>query len=238
MHVARIRRNSLRAVTATILVLAGVIAAGRAASAFIFDPSSMPPTNIDEGLTDDERHDRYSAARDEYQRRYVEFISHLDLTGLDLRAIPRDETTGVYEQPHQSLEAAVASADLIAIVEVRTFTPTIYGIDSELDIEHVIKGESSGSPLYHQPSRVEWNADGSLAISEATSAAPLLFPGDRVLLFLKHSGYDNGYVPESFTSVNVLTQGVVSPLEGNPFRESLYGLTEAEAVALLEAAVK
>jgi hypothetical protein len=173
----------------------------------------------------------------DYERRYAEWIDHLDLSSIDWAALHRGPMLIDHLAPVQSLQAATANASIIVEGEVVSLAPERRPTSTTVTIRvtGVIKGSAASTMAIIQVGGLEpdssWSNKPTLVYDEAD---PLLMPGQSVILFLVDSGQnDVPPVPEAFTGIYYLTSTGVQPLAGNPFGSEVAGMSVSAFIARL-----
>lgn len=200
----------------------------------VIGPQSESPSDPDAGLSDEERMANHANARAEFDQKYREWIANLDVSALDLRALPRGEYMASYGPPFATLTETAMASSLIAIVRVNDVTALEHGMRSTLTVERVLKGEAANTIVYRQGASFEPTPDWMPAIAESAGYIPMLFPGDRVLMFLNETEPGLFDVAGGATAIYLLEGSRVTPLERNPFASQFAGKTESEAIAIIQ----
>lgn len=213
-------------VALAIVALAGSVAAVSVATG---GDKSLPP-NPDAGLTDQQRHARYSAARDEFQRRLDEWIAALDLSKVDLAALPHTEMMVEQVAPRPSFEAALQAAGRVIVGTVTSLRAATQGTLVTLDISRTLKGAEEPSLTLRQGSGVQPGPGWKEMVIVDAPGDPLLLPGTHVMLLLEDAPDGVPYV-RPFSGTYYLDTRGVRALPLNPFGETVNGLSEADLVS-------
>jgi hypothetical protein len=215
----------IRPLIVSIAILCAVVGVG-AAVADSANPKAPNP-NTEANLTDAQRNQLYEQNWQQFQARYVQWVAALDLTKVNLRVLPRQPILADFVGPiDQNLAQATADADLAVRAEIVSIKPTAFdGTYVTIQVAGNLKGSApAGTMVVHQGGGLRPTPDWNGMYIADSPDAPLMLPGDRVVLLLKQrSGI---YEPESFTGLYRITAGRISAVPGNPFAGSIDGQSE------------
>lgn len=227
-------RGSAVLLAVVALVAASLFGAVRISAAL--NGAKGPTPNPDAGLTDANRNAKYNAMRSEFDAHYAQWLAALDLSQLDLGALPHSEINSFHRGPVGDITAAAAAADVIVTGSVTHLALGSSGSTATVVVDRLLKGTASREVLVRQAGGLRPAPDWKEVIVADSSAAPTLLPGDSVLLLLQRSSGDE-YEVQGYTGTYLLKNGTVVPVEGNPSASAMQGKTAAEAVSAILAAV-
>lgn len=208
--------------------LIGLVAVGTTAGvAGLGAKQSIP--NPDAGLTDAQRNQAYEGNWQQFQTDYDRWSASLDISKIALRNLRHGQLNAASAKPEPTLARAVRAADVIVTGTVTTIRPAGLALtDVTLSVEAVHKGHPTPALVIRQAGGLFPEADWHGVYIVDSANAPLMLPGDRVLLFLTAgSASAPQYGVESFTGIYQIRSGVVSTVPGNPFGSGLRGLSES-----------
>jgi hypothetical protein len=214
---------------AALLIVAAVGAVALTGSA------KLPPDPW-AGLSNPEREAQVQAAYDQQAK----FIRDFQASGRDPRSLRRDAAEAFFVGP-DSLREALRSADVVVVATVRntTFEPVagqwLGQARVTIDVLRGVKGEPEGALELIQPGSPAPTADGHGQLQEV-DIAPVLLPGDRVLLML-HMDASGTLTPLPGAGIVYLEAGRARALDRSPLRSLVSGRTEAEVLDLYTAAL-
>jgi hypothetical protein len=215
-------------VGATVL---GAMAIGAIASA------DKKPPDPWAGLTDAER--QYEVDRVYAQQ--AQFIRDFQSSGGDARSLPHEAAEGFGAGP-ESLVKAVQESSVIVIGTVRQteFEPVegqwLGRASVSLDISRTLKGEPAQVLILHQAGAPAPSAERGAVLQEI-DVAPVLLPGDSVLLMLEQTD-DGSLAPIAGSGIVYIVDAHAQPLPRNPFGSTLRDLPESAVTALYLAAMR
>jgi hypothetical protein len=219
MHARRLLVVALPLVLSGAVVLLTQAAGGKA------------PTNPWEGLSDAQRLQQIRSA---YEAQAA-FVRDFVASDVDPRSLRRDAIEGFSAGPG-TLDEALAESDVVVVGSVTgvTFEPVadqwMGRAISTVDVERTLKGDAAGEIRVVAAGNPAPTAEGSPELQEIDTA-PVLLPGDRVVLMLvKTSGGDLIQLPGSGTVY--LVDGMTHPLLRSPTAPSVTRLPERDLVAL------
>jgi hypothetical protein len=208
-------------------------------------PSDLPPPvatpvkNVpfpdpDAGLTDAERTAKYEQLEAEHRARFTAWLECLDFSKLDLELLPRGGATVGYLPGEPTLAAAVDRADAIVLANVAacTITPS-GGVEITLDVQETLKGDPASTLVLTQGT-IQPTEDWSGAVLVEYENAPMLFPGDRAVLFLQKD--ETGYYVQSISGWYQVVDGKSEASPLNPWGSEAAGGTEAQFIELIRTA--
>src|SRR5436309_5314856 len=200
----------------------------------------VPFPDPEAGLTDAERDALHRRLWDQFVTRYTAWLQCVDISKLDLHALPRHELNTSWLPGQLNLSEAASKANLIIIGTVREFSPTPFsGTNTALAIDETLKGSPAPTLKIAQDGGVRPTEDWTgVTISEGGNRAMLL-PGDRAVLLLQEDGEDGkgGYYIQGVSGWFQIVNGVVRANSYNEWGPSVEGKTEAEFVEMIKAAV-
>ena len=192
-------------------------------------------TNPDVGLTDAQREQNYSDARDAFNARYQAWLASLDFATINYSGLDRAPLNAYYDAPAEpSLSAAKAKADLIVLGNVRSIRPTAFdGTYVTLDVDSSIKGAAASTVVIHQGGGLRPTPDWKGMYIAYAEDAPLLIPQDRAMVFL-YRAQSGALEIQSFTGLYRSKAGRLSSVPGNPFAASVDGTSETAFTAAVK----
>jgi hypothetical protein len=196
-------------------------------------PSALPakwngvPPDPTRCMTDAEKDAYFRAHSDRFWAEYGAWLANLDLSHIDLHALPRGGSTADFFLPRQlrTLAAAVGDADLIVLGRVDSVSAGD-GLATRFGVDEAIKGDAGPTITVDQPAHLEpvggdWS---KIEIVEPDGMRALL-PGDRAVLFLKLEsalGRSGHYLIQVWTGwYQIGADGAVQASSANPFGESI-----------------
>lgn len=199
------------------------------------------PGNPDAGLTNAERNQKYDAVRRQFvsdRAAFRDAFNHSGYTADSLRAMRQAPIMASYVPPPLTLDEAVSQADEIVVgtAQAIRFDKTWFAY-STVAVESVLKGKQLSSIEIQQYGGPAPGSVGETAL-ETSDAEALLFPGDRVILFLKYNDAWKAYYIEAFTGTYHVQSHQVVPMENNPFDPQLSGIIEGQAIATVNEAIQ
>lgn len=233
----------------TIAILAGVAALGTASLALAFgadqegsseptlgaptavsDPKSGPRENPDAGLTDEQRHAKYTSLSAAFWTRYEVWVVEFNAADIDLRTLEQAEVESSWLPPEPTLAEAVSKAETIVEVEAIEIAFGAHSSAAIFEVRSTLKGTANGRIRVEKNGGVyprdDWSFEG--AILGSAPNAPLLLPGDRAVLFLAKDVNLDVIVIQPGSGFYRVESGVIVPLEMNPFGGEVTGMTVAE----------
>ena len=197
----------------------------------------VPFPDPEAGLTDAERDALHRRLWDQFVTRYTAWLQCVDISKLDLHALPRHELNTSWLPGQLNLSEAASKANLIIIGTVTEFSPTPFsGPNTALAIDETLKGSPAPTLKIAQDGGVRPTEDWTgVTISEGGNRAMLL-PGDRGVLLLQEDG-KGGYYIQGVSGWFQIVNGVVRANSYNEWGPSVEGKTEAEFVEMIKAAV-
>lgn len=190
-----------------------------------------PFTNPDAGLTDTQRDQNYASARTEFESRYAQWIASLDISKVDLTAVPHVEMNVVVLPGQPTLAAAKARADIIVVGTVAGLKPMVSGTAVSVAVARTLKGQESSSITVRQASGFRPTPDWKGIMIADSPGEPLLLPGTRFELFLERSS-DGSLEIQSVTGMYYFTPNGVKALGSSPFASSVDGQSEVQFQAV------
>lgn len=231
-------------VTRIITVAAGLVSGTALAVTILqFSAASQPEgvvqePNPCEGQTDEGCNKTIDRLRSEGNAKYINWVNDFIASGQDPRELPRSPSSAIAPESPQSLDVAVARADIILTGVVTEATFEVVPPDDPsgfafvrgkalIAIENTLRGTAAKEIAILQFGGPEPNSDwktGSLLYLEA---APLLLEGDRALLFIKKD--ELGYSVQAWTGTYLVdNEDKVDAIAGNPFEASVEAKTLSE----------
>lgn len=137
----------------------------------------------------------------------------------------------------ETLPEAVARADRIVVGRVSHYTFGSWGSSISVVCESTLKGPATPTvtvPVAGGPFPAD--ATFSTAVLMESEAAPVLLPGKRAVFFLEASPPDGGLWIQGFSGQYEVVGGAVQPVSGNPFGDSIRGMSLADFVARIRQA--
>ncbi|HSP53995.1 MAG TPA: hypothetical protein VLS25_00275 [Dehalococcoidia bacterium] len=231
--------RTLKVVSLMLLVTSGLVFGATALTSFGVnggDKSDQFANHPDAGLSDIARQEQYGAARNEFEGRYLQWLSEFLASGTDPWPLPRVEIQDRFVEGAQSLQAAAIRADVIGIgvVEAVRFEP--YGARTQFRLTDALKG-NSGTYTIAQTGGPFPNHDWESGQLQIAPNDPLMRPGTRALLFLQRDTGPDVYHVQSYTGHYEITDGRVRALPLNDFAEAIDGKSETEALDLTSQAL-
>lgn len=204
--------------------------ASTAATAPTPKPTNCPAVplhtaNADSSLPDNERKANIDAARSYSDTCYAAWFANLDISTIDFTTVEKGGSDALYTPPENTtLGAAVRDADLIVDA---TFDSIAFKdvpgsqLVVTMHITRTLKGSSPTTVKVIQTSQLAPQKDWHTPILVEEWPAPLILPGDRLILFLKTQP-DGMFAVESFTGMYyVHPDNTVAALGNNPFHTSI-----------------
>jgi hypothetical protein len=220
-------------------ILLGVAAYGLASSFQSEEYAGDPTQDPCYEKSDDECEALIQESEADFWAQMETWLAEINAKDLDIGSLPTAEMNGDYALPPETnLSDASARADAIVIGKVAdvTFLPR-WETQVQLVIETALKGELSGEIVVTQPGGPEPYPDWESMRLATAPANPLLLPGERAFLLLEYDdAAETFYVLPWTGQYQIDHEGLVSPLDTNPFASSVDGLTESEMTASVEAA--
>jgi hypothetical protein len=136
----------------------------------------------------------------------------------------------------KTLSEAKSRADLVVTGSVLSLSPqaTRHGTDVTIRATRLLKGQAGNTVTIRQGSylapRDNWQ---SMIVVDAMNA-PMLLPGDMVVLFL--ASEPGGFRQLSFTGTYYVREGKIQALGLNPFESKVNGLLDTDFTAAVAAA--
>jgi len=225
--------RTLKVVSLMVLVTSGLVFGATARTSFGVNggDKSGQFANPDAGLSDTARQEQYDAARNEFEGRYLQWLSEFLASGTDPWALPRVELQDRFVEGAQSLQAAAIRADIIGVgvIEAVQFQP--YGARTQFRLTEAIKG-NRGTYTLAQTGGPFPNHDWKSGQMQIAPNDPLMKPGTRALLFLQLDTSLNVYHVQSYTGHYEVVDGRVRALDLNGFAGAIDGKSETEALDL------
>jgi hypothetical protein len=186
------------------------------------------------GMSDAQQEQSISAGRNDFDARYKAWLASLDFSAINYKALERQPILGLYEPPEPTLGAAKAQAHLIVLGKVRSIRPTAYdGTYVTLDLAAVLKGQASGSIVFHQGGGIRPTPDWKgMFIADAMNA-PLMLPNERVIVFLQMRS-TGALEVQGFTGIYQSNSGRLSAVPGNPFAGDVNGALESDFIVTVK----
>jgi hypothetical protein len=188
-------------------------------------------------MTDTQRQAFEQQVEQAWEARYTAWFQTLDVTGVDLHALPRYPQLGDLVSPQAtSLPAAVATADVIVVADVSSITATPFaGTDTTFSVERTLKGAPMTTVVVNQAGgprpTLDWTG---MTIADGVGE-PLLLPGDRAVLMLQKLDATR-YEIQNITGWNAVVSGLVHASNLSPFANTINGQTLATFIAEIQAA--
>ena len=189
-----------------------------------------PPIN-DVGLTDAQRNQLYQSAARQGWLCYGAWVANLNASTLPYRSLGHIGTQVRCPSPEgNTLSEAKANATLIVSGTVLSLKPvtTTFGTDVAITVSHVFKGQAGntvtvlqGSALVPRDDVARLSNDAQGVLIADVACAPLLLPGESVLLFLEAG--PQGLVQEMWTGIYYVRDGKIHALPFNPFASQVNG---------------
>lgn len=214
--------------TAPLVGLVVLLAATQLAAAL---PGDAPPPNPDAGLTDQERHAKYTAGREQFEERLEAWRAAFDASTLDLSALPRADMLILYGSPPETIPAAAAAADVIVSGVVTAIQPGHGGSHATFAVDRSAKG-AVGETLTLVQGGFAPTSDWKGVLIGDRPGAPTLLPGDRAILLLTWEPSSEGYMAEPSVGTYRIVDGIAKPLPESPFEAELKGLSESALLDL------
>lgn len=210
------------------IVLLGIAVAVSASALMIQlvhgDLLAKPSTNPDAGLTDSQRAAIYNNEWNSFSTRYQAWLPGQDLSAAHLHTLVRADQAGSYLPGQSSLTAAVAAAEDVVAVTVKSISPTPFsGTAVSVTVTTSYKGGLAGDVVITQGGTISPEPDWVTAEISDPASDHLLLPGDQAILFLYRPGGSELDI-QSFTGEYMINpDGSVTALPGNPFGGGITG---------------
>lgn len=207
--------------TATIAaagVASGMIGSGSEVKRRMAEPPGAPAFASPAAPDDPNK-----AAERDFFERYNAWLDSPAAQSLDVRTLPRAFLMAEFLPSQRNLDAAIARADVIALVEAMEYKFGSWGSSVTLKVESLLKGPSATTltvslPGGPQPRNLEFT-EAKLVEGEA---APILLPGDRAVLFLERSRDGERLNAEPYSGhYRVDASNKIQALPGNSFRRDV-----------------
>ena len=195
---------------------------GLAAASFIAGLAFAGPLkfwiNPDLGRSEAERNAAQQANTDAYWKKYATWLAEEVAKHRDVHSYPVAEQTVSVANPAATLSDSIARATTIieATVDSLEFRASADAV-VHLTVTKSFKGDGRAAIEVVLPDGLfpDENWDPVLGV---VAAIPMLYPGDRVVLFLGPSGLDDGrFVPQAWTGTYRTLNGSLEGVVGNPF---------------------
>jgi hypothetical protein len=175
--------------------------------------------------------------RAEFDRRYPIWLERVQRQPLDLRSLPQGSDTVEWGLPLPDLPSAVRESEAIAQVQAVDVHFVPFSAEVTVKVERVVKGTLPSDLAIRQIAALYPGGDGDeweLSSLSVDDAEPLLFPGDRALLFLDLS--DGAYMPQPRTGhYRINAENRLEALPSNPFGALAHGKPLEEFLGVVEA---
>jgi hypothetical protein len=217
------------AALATVLVVLAVGAVALAASSNLKLP--LDPWF---GLSDDQRQAQIQTVYDQQ----ADFIRAFNASGQDPRSLHRElsQSYDAGKAGPDSLSEALAAGETVVLATVRSlvFEPIpgqwLGHARVSLDVIRSLKGQAGPTLELIQSGSPAPTADG-LGVLQELDSAPILMPGDRVLLVLVTTP-SGGRTPMAGAGIVYLEAGKARALDSSPLQGQLAELSESEVLEL------
>ncbi len=188
-------------------------------------------------MSDAQRAQAIQASRSEFEAHYQSWLASLDLSKVPYRSLQHRDELGLYDPPAPTLADATARADVIVLGTVRSIRPTAFdGSYSTLDIKQAIKGSPVTTLIVHQGGGLRPTPDWKGMFIADAPDAPLLLPGDRVVVFLQQRGEGNVDI-QAFSGLYHVESGSTVSAKGNPFATQIDGKSESGLISAIQGAL-
>lgn len=226
--------SGLRPLRVPVLLAAGTLVLlllARASDVFGSDPADESQLSYDQRLA---KHQQLGEASDAAA---LAASRNFLAKGGDPKLLPRAHRMAVASAPPQTLKEALQAADLVVSGEVLD-TDFVGKSHKEMPgnlvqfrVSESMKGEAKGILSIQQPGNIEVDPSTGNLVLGYSDYAPVMFPGERYLLFLKRvEGTDRFYVLPYVGQYGLDAEGRLAPLEGNPFAADVTGRTAPDLV--------
>lgn len=224
---------SNRAFIAGILVVLGlgVFASIAAANNFGKGAPSLDP---EAGLSNSQREDIHRSLESAFQQKYGDWLNSSAAIQQDLRRLEHRELNASYLPAQPTLIDAASHADSIiaGMVTKIAFEPS--GAVVTLNVTKTRKGPLASEVLVIQGGGLFPAPDFKAAYLVDDLSAPLLLPGDRVVLLLEKTERSDGALAiQGFSGFYPSNGGRVRSIPGNPFSGQVDGKTEDELMSAM-----
>lgn len=209
------------AVTGLLVVAfaAGVVVAANGAKSWI---------NPDVGLTAEEVRAAHEANSAAFWDRYAAWIAEINSGGRDPRSYPVTEGLATADDPPSTLSEAVRRAELIVAGEVTgvEFRPSADTV-VRVRVSDVARGSAGASVDVVLPVALMPQDDKTWSPAiVAMDAYPMLYAGERVVLFLSTEPATGGLVtPQPWTGVYRVQNGRARAIPGSRLAPIVDGMT-------------
>jgi hypothetical protein len=198
---------------------------------------SKTPSDPYANMSDAQKAQAIQSSRAQFEARYENWLASLDLSKIPYRSLKHLDELGLYDPPAPSFVDATARADVIVLGTVRSIRPTTFdGSYATLDIKRAIKSSPATTLVVHQGGGLRPTADWKGMFIADAPAAPLLLPGDRVMVFLQH-GAEGKLDIQAFSGLYHLESGRVASVRGNPFAAQIDGKSESAFISVIQGAL-
>lgn len=166
-----------------------------------------------------------------FQARYASWVTSAEVRALDPRSLPRGELAASWPPGPPSLNVAVKNAGQIVsgqVVDVE-FQPDLSTLVT-MDVTATAKGSPVTQAKFVQGGGLMPTEDWSGAKLVEGAAEPLLLRGDRAVVFLETIPTNKGdrVTIQPWSGLYKVTDGRITPVEGNNFGSTLRGKPEGE----------
>ena len=165
----------------------------------------------------------------------AQFIRDFNKSGRDPHSLRREESEAFSAGP-ETLDDAMGASDIVVLAKVRelTFEPIegqwLGQARTTIDVLYQFKGDTGATIEVIQPGSPAPTSDGS-GVLQQVDVAPVLMPGDRVLLMLVRVG-PTTFTPLPGAGVVYVESDQLRTVARSPLRLLLTGKSESEALAL------
>lgn len=192
-----------------------------------------PLGDAESRLSDSERDRLYKQNWQDFETKYTAWVASLDIARVDLRSLTHREVLGSFLAPtSRTLAEAEGSADLAVGGEVTAIRPTAFdGTYVTLRLGTTYKGTAPAALVVHQGGGLRPTSDWKGMYIADSPDAPLMLPGDQVVLLLRTA--PTGYEPEPFTGLYWVEPSGMRSVPGNPFAAAVNGRSRRDFEAAL-----
>jgi hypothetical protein len=235
LHRFRVAGIAIGAVTGLALA-AGVYAV--TANLQTEESKGEPAQNPCYGLSDSECHALITDSEKQFEARLAAWLAEFNSKDIDLRALPTAPLNATYGPTYTDLDSAIGAADVIVLGVAKSVKFEPQWASVTLLVEQALKGSPAAEITIRQGGGPEPYPDWDSVVLGIAEADPLLFPGDRALLFLNYGDLEKTYEVQPVSGHYRLdAHSKVAPLELNPFAVSLDGLALEDFLTTIEAIV-
>jgi hypothetical protein len=189
-------------------------------------------------MTPDEITEYHNRAREAWWATYEQWIADFNASGFDASRLPIAETTDSYVGHElRNLRQAVDAADVIVVGGTKKISWLPHRGLIEFEIERRMKGAQL-APADSLPLLISGGPYPGPDLCFKTAGlishppAPLLFPGDRAVLFLEMQP-TGALKIQAYSGEYLIEDGQIRALEWNKFKDDVDGLTLDAFVRLI-----